>query len=332
MIRQRCSNWKMTDYPDYTIFYKRQLSVSRAWSSQENWDLFISAYVPADRTKCVYDKAKAKQKFWLIFPEYGYTAAEYPSGELYDKAADDEASFVAHFWNNIPDEPQNLRICIDISGFIRPYLIYLVLWLVKKGVTTFDAIYSEPIQYEKRELTEFSGDAVKEVRQVYGCEGNHTTDISNDVLIIGAGYEDNLISHAAENKAKATKLQLIGFPSLRADMYQENILRVQRAEESLGGAFDDEVRTFFAPANDPFVAANTVREAVDYWNDRKQITNLYLCPLSTKAHVLGFALYYVTERRNTATSIIFPFEERYSQNTSKGIARIWKYTVELPKA
>ncbi len=320
----------MIDCPDYTIFYKRQLSLSGTWSPQENWDLFISAYVPAERTKSVFDKVNAKHKFWLIFPEYDYNTAEYPCGEVYDKIADDEATFIAHFWDILPADSQNLRICIDISGFIRPYLIYLVIWLIEKGVTKFDAIYSEPIQYQKRELTKFSGDVVKEVRQVLGCEGVHTNDIGKDVLVIGAGYEDNLISHVAENKAKATKFQLIGFPSLRADMYQENVLRIRRAEESLGGPVD-EVRTFFAPANDPFVAASEVRRIVNDWDARRGITNLYLCPLSTKAHVLGFALYYVTERRNTATSIIFPFEERYSQNTSIGIARIWKYTVELPQ-
>ena len=321
----------MNNYPDYTIFYKRQLSVSERWRPEENWDLFISAYAPAERTTRVFDKVKAKHKVWLIFPEYNYRTKEYPCGNVYDVPADDEASFIAHFSETLPDDPQDVRICIDISGFVRPYLIYLVLWLFQKGVNTFDAIYSEPIQYQKRELTEFSGDVVKEIRQVYGCEGIHTNDIGKDVLIIGAGYEDNLISHVAENKAKATKFQLIGFPSLRADMYQENVLRVRRAEESLGGTVDDEVRTFFAPANDPFVAASELRRIVENWNARKGITNLYLCPLSTKAHVLGFALYYVTERRNTPTSVIFPFEERYSQNTSKGIARIWKYTLELPQ-
>ena len=66
------------------------------------------------------------------------------------------------------------------------------------------------------------------------------------------------------------------------------------------------------------------------WKQRKGITNLYLCPLLIKVLVLGFTLFYLTECRNTATSIIFPFEEQYSQNTSNEIARIWKYTVELP--
>lgn len=316
---------------DYTIFYKQPLPVSDALSSQENWDLFISAYVPNERTTYVFDKVNAKNKQWLIFPEYNFDTTEHPSGVVYCGAVDDEATFISGFWNSLPSNVQDLRICIDITGFIRPYLIYLVRWLQEKYITTFDAIYSEPVQYQRQELTEFSGDIVKEVRQVAGFEGTHTTDISNDVLIIGVGYEDNLISHVAESKAKATKLQLIGFPSLRADMYQQNVLCVQRAEESLGGKVDDENRTFFAPANNPFVAASAVRDIVNSWNAHSSITNLYLCPLSTKAHVLGFAIYYLMERRDTATSIIFPFEERYSPNTSKGISRIWKYTVELPR-
>jgi hypothetical protein len=316
--------------PDYTIYYKRQLAISEAWGPQENWDLFISAYVPAQRTTQVFAKVNAIHKKWLVFPEYGYNVAEHPSGDVFHKTAADEAAFIAGFWATLPSDAHNLRICIDITGFIRPYLIYFVRWLLEKGVRSFDAIYSEPVQYEERELTQFSGDVVKEVRQVAGCEGLHTSDIAKDVLIIGTGYEDNLIAHVAESKAKATKLQLIGFPSLRADMYQENIVRVHKAEESLSGSVDDELHSFFAPANDPFVAASELSRIVDEWATRKGITNLYLCPLSTKAHVLGFTLYYLTERRNTATSIIFPFEERYSQNTSKGIARIWKYTVELP--
>ena len=316
---------------DYTIYYKRTLPVNGAWGPEGEWDVFISAYVPGERTTYVFKRAKATHKKWLIFPEYNIKVNEYPTADVYCGAGHDEADFIGDFWNTLPTNAQDLRICIDITGFIRPYLIYLVRWLQENDVARFDAIYSEPVQYQSQELTEFSGDEVKEVRQVSGYEGVHNTDTSNDVLIIGVGYEDNLISRVAESKAKATKLQLIGFPSLRADMYQQNILCVKRAEESLGGTVDDEDRTFFAPANDPFVAASKVSAIVRQWNRPNPITNLYLCPLSTKAHVLGFALYYLTERRKSATSVIFPFEERYNRNTSIGIARIWKYTVELPQ-
>lgn len=316
---------------DYTIYYKRPLSVTEPWGPKEKWDLFISAYVPAERVLRVFEKVRAQHKRWLLFPEYVYGSDVQPAGDVFRHGGCDESHFVASFWDTLPRDAGKFQICIDITGFVRPYLIYLVRWLQVMGVTTFDAIYSEPVQYEQRELTEFSS-IVRKVRQVAGCEGTHSPDISKDVLIIGAGYEDNLISCVAEDKAKATKLRLFGFPSLRADMYQENVLRVRRAEESLGGPVDDEGASFFAPANDPFVVASELHRIVEDWKMRRGITNLYLSPLSTKAHALGFAIYYVTECKGSATSIIFPFEERCSQNTSKGIARIWRYMVELPLA
>ena len=316
---------------DYTIFYKHQLSISDAWGRDEHWDLFISAYVPGERTQLVFSKVAAERKYWLLFPEYGYNLGDHPSGTVFQGPAEDEAGFIADFWDTLPPDASRARICIDITGFIRPYLIFFIRWLLEIGVRKVDAIYSEPIKYDMGDSTAFSGDIVKEIRQVKGCEGMHVPDISQDVLIIGAGYEDNLISHVAENKAKATRLQVIGFPSLRADMYQENVLRVSRADESLSGEVNDDLYRRFAPANDPFVAASVLHDLVTDWESQKGITNLYLCPLSTKAHVLGFTLFYLTELRNAPASIIFPFEKRYSQTSSKGIARIWKYTVELPQ-
>lgn len=315
---------------DYTIYYKTQLPVIGAWGVDDHWDIFISSYIPVDRVQQVFAKANAKEKRWIVFPEYELHVDKHLPQTPFAENGCDESEFIAAFWDTLPDNAAEMRICVDITGFIRPYLIFLIRWLNAKGVRKFDAIYSEPRKYGKRELTEFSGDIVKEVRQVALCEGVHTTDNTKDVLVIGAGYEDNLISHVAENKAKARKLQLIGFPSLRADMYQENVLRIRRADESLSATVHDEVRSYFAPANDPFVAATMLSKMVDDWESRHGISNLYLCPLSTRAHVLGFTLYFLTECRGRAASIIYPFEERHSPNTSEGVARIWKYTVELP--
>jgi hypothetical protein len=313
---------------DYTICYKEQLPIEGTWN--DTWDVFISAYVPGDRTERVFLKANAPNKWWLLFPEYRYSEADRPVGQVFHENITDEAAFIAEFWNKLPATVESSRICIDITGFIRPYLMFLIRWLVERGVRQITALYAEPIQYSRRELTEFSGTVVKEVRQVAGFEGSHSTDISNDVLIIGSGYEDHLIKHVAENKKMARKLQIIGFPSLRADMYQENVLRIQRAEESLGGCVDDETHAYFAPANDPFVTAAQLQGICEHLRKRKQITNLYLCPLSTKAHVLGFTLFYLWECRRTPASMVFPFEEAYSKDASMGIARLWKYVVELP--
>jgi len=138
-------------------------------------------------------------------------------------------------------------------------------------------------------------------------------------LIIGAGYDDALIAHTAESKENARKVQLLGLPSLRADMYQENVLRAQRASEQLGSTGGPVIDTFFAPANDPFVTANALSGIIKDENRSRPLTNLYLCPLATKVQTLGFGLYFLTELLGTGASIIFPFCKTYARETSRGI-------------
>lgn len=314
---------------DYTVLYKSELPVDGDWPPEARWDIFISAFTAAERVRRVYEKVSAGSKHWLVFPEYGFAKDEYPATG-FTFSGSDEAEYVKAFWDSSIGDIKGKTLAIDITGFIRPYLIFLTRWLSEHGIPRFDALYTEPVIYSKREQTRFSDEVVVEVRQIAGFEGRHNPDTSNDYLIIGAGYDDQLIAQVAENKEFSKKIQLFGLPSLRADMYQENVLRAHRAEEAVGRSTADESSSYFAPANDPFVTASTLREIVNRLNARKPITNLYLSPLATKPQVLGFALYYLTECRNTATSLIFPFCEAYNQETTTGLSRILKYTVELP--
>jgi hypothetical protein len=300
---------------DYTVLYKSELPIDGEWPSGTQWDIFLSAFTAAERVKRVYEKALAGSKHWLVFPEYRFTAAEHPA-HAFVSLARDEAEYVKLFWESSVGDMSGKTIGIDITGFIRPYLIFLLRWLAECGVQRFDALYTEPDIYSQREQTRFS-ETVLEVRQIAGYEGIHNPDTSNDYLIIGAGYDHQLISQVAENKEFSKKIQMFGLPSLRADMYQENVLRAYRAEEAVGRRTIDESSSYFAPANDPFVTASTLREIVNQLNARKPVTNLYLSPLATKPQVLGFAVYYLTERRNTATSLIFPFCEAYNQERQR---------------
>jgi len=314
---------------DYTVLYKCELPTETAWPQDARWDIFISAFTAAERVRRVYDMVSASSKHWLVFSEYGFAKEQYPTNS-FAFSGTDEAEYVKTFWANSIGDIKNRTLAIDITGFIRPYLIFLTRWLSAHGVKRFDALYTEPVIYSKREQTRFSDEVVVEVRQIAGFEGTHNSDTSNDYLIIGAGYDDQLIAQVAENKEFSKKIQIFGLPSLRADMYQENVLRAHRAEEAVGRSTADESSSYFAPANDPFVTASTLRDIVNRLHARKPITNLYLSPLATKPQVLGFALYYLTERRNTPTSLIFPFCEAYNQETTAGLSRILKYTVELP--
>lgn len=308
---------------DYTIFYKSELSVKDKWSANESWDVFISAYNSTERVAHVFDKAKAKQKFRLIFPEYSYRAGEYPENDSFSCIANNEAEYIRKFFESAKIDPSS-KICIDLTGFIRPYQMFLTTFLWMKGSKRFDALYSEPNVYREREKTSFSSGVGGQVRQVMGLEGSHSANTSNDLLIIGSGYDDELISRVGHYKDSAKKVQILGLPSLRPDMYQENELRALKAEEDLGESVN-----YFAPANDPFVTASVLSEIAERFDRKNKITNLYLSPLASKAQVLGFSLFYKIEGGERSTSIIYPFRPAYSRETTKGISRIWKYVVEI---
>ena len=202
----------------------------------------------------------------------------------------------------------------------------LLLMMFERGVRKFDALYSEPSQYLHQERTEFSIPPVIGVRPVLGFEGIHTTDTDQDLLVVGCGYEERLIGQVSEHKRGAKKLLLYGLPSLMPDMYQESYLSSRRAVEAGGEVFLGQQR--FAPANDPFATASVLQAAVKDEAQRRQIGNLYLSSLATKAQALAFALYYLTELRETPASIILPFVGGYPRSTSAGVGRVWKYTVE----
>lgn len=313
---------------DFTVFYKDVLPKDDPWPSDCSWDLFVSAYNSSDRVQAVFAKASAGEKHWLIHPDYKYSLHELPSsGKCFAPQTRDEAEFVRTYFEEAGIYRSNgISICVDITGFVKPYMMFVLRWLVQIGVPRVDILYSEPNLYEKGEETKFSDEAVSQVRQIAGFEGLHSPDTSNDLLIIGAGYDHKLIAHAAESRDNARKIQIFGLPSLRADFYQENILRAHRAAEAIGTGCEE----YFAPANDPFVTAMILDEIHDKEAEIMPITNLYLCPVATKPQALGFAIYYLWKRRNTATSMIYPFCESHSRRTSEGLARIWRYVVELP--
>lgn len=324
----------MNTHIDYTIFYKSELPIEGSWRQEKPWDIFLSAFNSSERVKRCFDMASSREKHWLLLPEYEYNHTEHPaSGSVFVCQRGSEADQVQNYFKEAGLCPKGLRICVDITGFMRPQLIFLARFLAESGVGKVEMIYSEPERYPQKEHTRFSDGQVMEVRQVAGYEGNHSADDSNDVMIIGAGYDHRLISHVAENKGHARKLQILGLPSLRPDMYQENVLKADLASEETGTMGMERHRTsanYFVPANDPFVTAQVLSDIVREPSVAiPNPTNLYLSPLSTKPQALGFALFYLSERRETSTSIIFPFCKTYSRETSVGLSRIWKYVVEF---
>ena len=122
---------------------------------------------------------------------------------------------------------------------------------------------------------------------------------------------------ACEAKRSATKYILTGLPSLQPHMYQESVLRIERASESIGHLTAQ--RRLYAPANNPFAVAQVLHDLVSGEQSGSSGSgasdqNLYLCPVGPKPHVLGFALFYLREMQGRSASIIYPFAEGLSED------------------
>ena len=316
----------------YEYCLKRNFSSIASIEYNEEYDFFISSFNESDRVIGLFDEIVTKEKIWIILNEYEYSEDEYPkNGKLFiPEKNTNEGEIIRQLFDdyNITNDS---KLCIDITGFLRPHLAFLVRYLNLLEFNKVDFIYTDPIRYKKKEKTQFSS-ILSGVEQVEGYKGTSITDTSNDLLIICAGYDSKRTRAVIDYKKKASKTLLFGFPALQADMFQENILKAYDAEDDIGKGnlqYLDSSFSLFAPANDPFITAKVISEFVTKQNTIKPITNLYLSPLSTKAQTLGMCLYYVNECTNKAASLIFPYCETYEKITTEGISKIWIYTVEF---
>lgn len=323
---------------NYSFLYKKKIEdVSpENISSNLKYDLLISAYNESHRVKHTFENIEAKEKHWLIFPEYEFEEIEIAGLEgthfNFSKLNNlDEDEIMLNYFEKNEKLISQSSVAIDITGMLRPYIVFFVRLLKEKNINRVDFIYSEPQHYKKKEETEFSLDYTI-IREIKGCLGSPNPETNNDYLILGAGYDYQGITNIAKEKKEAKKIQVLGFPSLQADMFQQNILKSYKAEEDAStGEFDlDSTNFILAPANDPFITAQLISDFVKEVESKTPITNLYICPLATKAQTLGMALFYSIECTNKPCSIIFPFSKKYSRETSKGISRVWVYTVEFP--
>lgn len=310
---------------DFTYFYKDKYSSIDELTTIEEYDYYISSYVNSERVRTPQTKIKSKKYIWLVRAEEdSYVPIE--GNDTYFINSDANYSVMISLVNNIDIEAK--RLCIDATGFRIPDLLFLIRYLNSKGLTNLDVLYTEPLKYTHAEETSFS-ENFYDVKQIYGMSGTHISQMDRDIVIIAAGYDHSRIVDIANKKKTARKVLLYGFPSMSPSMFQENVYRVYKAEPALGvECFKDMDMNLYAPAYDPFVTAQTIKEYVDF----NPYTNLYLAPLSSKPQALGMALYFLWEegyKKNI--SIIYPMCEKYHLDTSIGIAKIWRYQIQLPK-
>lgn len=312
---------------DYSIFYRRCIQIDRMAQELGRFDVFISAYNSSDRVKIVFNHINSQKKIWLIHPEYKYAQIEHPVGHVVvAPAMGDEISQIHDLLAAVPNI-NAISLCIDITGFMRNSLAFLIPKLAHLGVKSFTAIYSEPISYSKQEATQFTtttSEVVRPIRGMYGTPGN-----GQNHLLMAVGYDHQLISQVFSYKNNVISHPLFAFPSLSADMYQQSALRAEKSGEIV--LKEDWINNrFFAPANDPFATAGMVSERVRHIDRKGPGENIFLAPLSTKAQVLGMSIYWLLEGKSRGRcSMLLPECLTYSRETSTGLKRLWSYEIEL---
>ena len=199
----------------YLIDSKEPLTDAR---KKQGWDLFLSAYNDNERVQKPFAGVAALRKCWWSLPEYNYHANELPDTNLVEVAGQaNEADFVREGLSNSGFSASSTQsICIDITGFMRPHILYFLKYLKDAGVKQIDMIYTEPEHYARKAETTFSIDDVVRVRSVFGFEGQHGPGMEHDALVVGVGYDHGLPTMALPPSPTATFCTVMaGSPWLR---------------------------------------------------------------------------------------------------------------------
>lgn len=292
--------------------------------STPKYDLFLSGFDGCDRTSIIFNRVRSRTKKWLIFPQYNVPADQIPESSYISRSVEED-----EFINGIEELNQlnrRSKVCIDCTGIITPHLIYLIKKLQLIGVGKVDILYSEPISYEKGENTLFTR-KVAHSKVIPGFSAISQEIGGDDVLIICAGYDKSQIETVIRDKNNAAhRFFIVGFPSLQADMYQQNLIQLHKTKNTIGS---ENVHYCKAPAYDPFITAQEITYIIHKRLQNYNISNIFFAPLSTKAQAIAMALVYLYDNNRHPISLIYPHCEEYQMGVAKGIKRTWKYTIEF---
>jgi hypothetical protein len=311
---------------DYRICYHDVVELENIGAAE--YDIFISSFNLSQRVTELFDNVTAKEKYRLVFSRYEIGESQLPndSCNVVNTDKNDIINFFHSFFESVTID-DNTKICVDLTGFIRPYFVTFIKFLYKLcNIHKIDFLYSEPQRYSEKGDTQFSSLASKVVN-IDGCASeNVPLDDGHDILILSSGYDDKLVDNIVSNKKNCSRRYcIVGFPSLTPDMYHESIYRLHNVD---WGGNEPEIK--FAPADNPFVTAQVIKEIVKKEWKANLSQSIYLSPLSSKPHVLGFLLFYLWEGEKYNVSMIYPYSENYKNNTSTGIGKIHKYSALLP--
>src|SRR5438552_2262478 len=119
---------------DYSVFYRRSVQVNRIAHELQQFDVLISAFNSSERVIRVFNEVRASKRVWLVHPEYDYKPLERPLPSMCAcPAGVDEVDQI----DSLLAQTGNLSgkdVCIDVTGFMRHVLAFLIAKLGRLGV------------------------------------------------------------------------------------------------------------------------------------------------------------------------------------------------------
>lgn len=311
---------------DYSIFRRTRLAHSDIGNFE--YDHLVSAFNDSKRVGQVFNLVAAKKKTWLLHHEYGYSETERPNETCWSPQDEDGIVDAIERLLDDLDISSSHSLVVDITGMMRPYIAVLPVVLKRAGFKKVTILYSDPVSYVSGHNTTFARGPVSKVETIPLFGGQHETSYqAKECLIIGAGYDHQLVAKVAESRRNAAHYVMVGMPGLQPHMYQESVYRVAQAKESING-FSSR-RLLHAPANNPFMTAQVLSAHLASLKGQGAADNIYLAPVGSKSQVLGFAWYFLCEAQNSSTSMVFPYSVSYSRETSVGLGAVHSYDLEL---
>lgn len=232
----------------------------------------------------------------------------------------ESAAFVALIERMLSLVGREDTVLVDITGLPVGALAMMVrCFKVAQQKVTW--VYAEPGRYIDGAQTEFAT-GLQPVGPLRGFAAEGIGE-NEGALVVLAGYDSAAIKAVTDyRKGAHPRYLIIPFPSLQADMYQENVLRIQRVRDSTGVDVADRSLGVRIPAFDAW----GVVEQLDMIRQETNSMTLSVAPLSTKAQTLGVLLWWcrLGEKRDSV-SLVVPQYKLLVSGVSEGMGRIWRY-------
>lgn len=312
---------------DYSLYQRDHFGIDSV--ADVRFDVFLSCHNDSERVHALFGAVSADRKILVLQAEYGYNPDEVSTdGEIHSLAfGDNEFGQWLQLLDSLQLDVANCRLAIDITGMMRPAVLVLPLVLKHMGFMSVSIYYTEPSVYAKGTATQFAKGNVRGVSTIPGTAGLPLgRESEGDLLIVGAGYDQELVSAVLESRRAALQLLLVGLPGLQPHMYQESLYQLSLVREEARDGGKNAV--LYAPASDPFMTAQVISDEVRRRGQHEK-RDLYLSPLGAKSQVLGFAWFYALEGRVREATIVFPYSDSYSRETSLGVGRVNRFVLEF---